>query len=153
MAEKEENKINKVKGKTKGFIQEFKEFALKGNVLDMAIGVIIGGAFGKIVTSLVDNIIMPLVSLLIGKVNFTDLMYTRDFGEMGKLELKYGLFLQNVVDFLIVALCIFVAIKAINKLATKEEEIKETTPEVSSTDKLLIEIRDIIKEEQKDNKK
>jgi len=127
-----------------GFIKEFKEFALKGNVMDMAVGVIIGGAFGKIVSSLVDDVLMPLVGMLTGNVDFTKLAYKVGEGEEAAL-LKYGNFIQNCVDFLIVALCIFLFIKAINKLTKKKEE--EPAPEPSAEEKLLGEIRDLLKKD------
>ena len=128
------------------FIKEFKEFALKGNVLDMAVGVIIGGAFGKIVSSLVDDILMPLVGVVTGNVDFTTLVYKFGEGEFAA-TLKYGVFIQNVVDFLIVALCIFLFIKAINKFNAKKEEAPapEPAPEPSAEEKLLGEIRDLLK--------
>ena len=97
------------------FVSEFKEFAVKGNAMDLAVGVIIGAAFGKIVTSLVDDIIMPLVGLLIGGVDFKGLAFT-----VGSATVKYGNFIQNIFDFIIVALAIFMAIKAINKMRGDE---------------------------------
>ncbi|MCM3707017.1 MULTISPECIES: large conductance mechanosensitive channel protein MscL [Cytobacillus] len=118
---------------------EFKKFALKGNVLDLAVGVVIGAAFGKIVSSLVDDIIMPLVGLLMGGVDFTDLMV-----KVGGAQVKYGLFIQNVVDFFIVAFSIFVFIRIINnRFKKKEEEALE--PEVDPNVELLTEIRDLLK--------
>lgn len=129
----------------KKFINEFKEFISRGNVLDMAVGVIIGGAFGKIVSSLVDNIFMPIIGMIIGGVDFSKLSITFKGASIG-----YGLFIQNVVDFLIVALCIFLFIKAINKLQNlkkKEEnlEAKEESPVKSNEVLLLEEIRDLLK--------
>lgn len=131
----------------KKFISEFKEFISKGNVLDMAVGVIIGGAFSKIVTSLVDNIIMPIVGILIGGHDFTNLTIT-----LKDATISYGTFIQNVVDFLIVAFCIFVFIKAINRLsrkrkkeALKQEEEKKEAP-IPPDIQLLCEIRDLLKE-------
>lgn len=112
----------------KGFIEEFKDFISKGNVMDMAVGVIIGGAFGKIVSSLVENILMPLIGILIGGVNFSDLSAT-----VGNAEVKYGIFLQSVFDFLIIALVIFIMIKQISKITDKfkkEEEEAEPTEKV-----------------------
>lgn len=118
----------------KQFIEEFKAFAMKGNVMDLAIGVIIGAAFSKIVTSLVNDIIMPLIGLIAGKVNFADLFITLSAGsfetlaaakEAGATTLNYGIFVQNIIDFLIVAFSIFVAIKALNRLtkvAVKEKQ-------------------------------
>ena len=140
-----------------GFFKEFKEFAMKGNVMDMAIGVIIGGAFGKIVTSLVNDILMPLVGALIGNVNFTTLSLTlrtpklNEAGEVVKeaVTLNYGNFIQVTIDFLIVALCIFCVIKLINKATSlvkkQEEEAPAPAPEPSAEEKLLTEIRDLLK--------
>ena len=131
----------------KKFIGEFKEFISKGNVLDMAVGVIIGGAFGKIVTSLVNDIIMPLVGIVIGGHDFTGLTLN-----VGNVSIKYGTFMQNVVDFLIVAFCIFVFIKIINKFKKKEvkkEEVAKKSDEVV----LLEEIRDLLKANKKEVKK
>ena len=143
-----------------GLLQEFKTFALKGNVVDMAVGVIIGGAFGKIVTSLVNDIIMPPIGVLLGNKNFTDLAITLKpaDGDVDAVLWKYGSFLQVCVDFLIIAMSIFVMIKVINKLTSlrsKEEEeaaavVAEPTPapepEPSKEEILLTEIRDLLKE-------
>ena len=131
-------------------IKEFKQFISRGNVVDLAVGVIIGGAFGKIVTSLVDNIIMPLVGMIIGGIDFSNLAL-----KIGKAKVEYGLFIQNVVDFLIVAFCIFMFVKVINKLSEKtkkkaEEDKKAETPKKSDETLLLEEIRDLLK---KGNKK
>ena len=106
----------------KAFMKEFKEFAMRGNVMDMAIGVIIGGAFGAIVTALVDNIITPIIGAVLGGVNFSKLAIT-----VGKAQIGYGAFIQAVIDFLIVAFCIFCMLKALNKAAslTKKEEAPE----------------------------
>ena len=127
-----------------GFISEFKEFAMKGNVMDMAVGVIIGGAFGKIVSSLVDNVLMPLVGLVTGGVDFTTLAV-----KVGDAELKYGVFIQNVVDFLIVAFCIFLMLKGINKLNRKKEEPapEPEAPAGPTQEELLAEIRDLLKKQ------
>lgn len=125
------------------FIKEFKEFAMKGNVLDMAVGVIIGGAFGKIVSSMVDDILMPLVGLVTGNVDFNTLVFKFGEGETSAV-LKYGTFIQNVVDFLIVAICIFCFIKAINKFKKKEEPAPEA-PAGPTQEELLAEIRDLLK--------
>lgn len=131
---------------------------MKGNVMDMAIGVVIGGAFGKIVTSLVNDIIMPLVGALIGNVNFTTLSLTlrapklNEAGEVVKeaVTLNYGNFIQVTIDFLIVALCIFAVIKLINKASSlvkkQQEEAPAPAPEPSAEEKLLTEIRDLLKE-------
>lgn len=125
------------------FVDEFKEFAMRGNVMDMAVGVIIGGAFGKIVSSLVNDIIMPLIGLVTGGIDFSDLSV-----KVIDAEVKYGMFIQNVVDFLIVAFCIFMMIKGINSLKKKHEE-KPAEPAVpaepSNEEKLLTEIRDLLK--------
>lgn len=108
----------------KGFMEEFKDFISKGNVVDMAVGVIIGGAFGKIVSSLVENILMPLIGILLGGVNFSDLSAT-----VGNAEVKYGIFLQSVFDFLIIALVIFIMIKQISKVTDKfKKEEEEAAP-------------------------
>ena len=137
-----------------GFIKEFKEFATKGNVMDMAVGVIIGGAFGKIVTSLVNHIIMPLVGMVTGGVNFNDIFVNlsdekasslAEATEKGIAVFAYGAFIQSIIDFLIIAICIFLMIKAMNKLKKKRAAELEATPEPSAEEKLLTEIRDIIK--------
>ena len=99
------------------FLKEFKEFAMRGNVMDMAVGVIIGGAFGKIVSSLVDDIIMPIVGMMTGGIDFSKLSAMVD-----EAEVKYGMFIQNVIDFLIIAVCIFAMIKGMNGLSKKKEE-------------------------------
>lgn len=119
--------------------KEFKEFISKGNVVDMAVGVIIGGAFGKIVTSLVNDIIMPFIGLIIGGINFSSLSVT-----VGEAAINYGIFLQNVIDFLIIAACIFTIIKILSRFKRKKEEIPE--PVVKSDEVLLLEeIRDLLK--------
>ena len=137
------------------FVKEFKEFAIKGNVMDMAVGVIIGGAFGKIVSSLVDDVIMPVVGLLIGGVDFKGLKYVFSTGvkevkneagevivpEVAEVALNYGAFIQNVFDFFIIALCIFMMVKGIN-LLKKEEKVVEKLP---TQEELLAEIRDLLK--------
>lgn len=134
------------------FIQDFKAFALKGNVMDMAVGVIIGGAFGKIVTSLVNDVLMPAIGMLTGNVDFTNLVLKLGEGEEAAV-LKYGQFIQNVVDFLIIALCIFFMVKGIAKLSSlkKEEEAPAPAPapepEPSAEEKLLTEIRDLLKKQ------
>ncbi len=139
-----------------GFLNEFKTFALKGNVVDMAVGVIIGGAFGKIVTSLVNDIIMPPIGVLLGDKNFSDLAVTLKpaVGDAEPVLWKYGAFLQVCVDFLIVAVSIFVMIKVINKLTSlrsKEQEAEAAAtpapePEPTKEEVLLTEIRDLLKE-------
>ena len=127
-------------------LKDFKEFAFKGNVLDMAIGVIIGGAFGKIVTSLVNDLIMPIISILTGGLNFTDLKYviTPAHGDIAENAIAYGSFIQNVVDFLIIAFCIFMFVKLIEKVK-KKEEVKVEAPKKADDVVLLEEIRDLLK--------
>ncbi len=129
----------------KKFVSEFKDFISRGNVLDMAVGVIIGGAFGKIVTSLVNDIIMPLVGIVIGGHDFSGLVL-----KINDAKITYGAFIQNVVDFLIVAFCIFIFIKGINKFKRKkvQEDVKEE-PKKSDEVLLLEEIRDLLKKESK----
>lgn len=131
-------------------LKEFKEFAMKGNVVDLAVGVIIGGAFGKIVTSLVSDIIMPLLGLLIGGVNFSGLNLVLRAEQNGKpaLTFNYGQFIQNIFDFLIIAFSIFLFIKLINKFKRKEEVIEEKKEILPSKEELLLaEIRDLLKEQ------
>ena len=130
----------------KGFVKEFKEFISRGNVLDMAVGVVVGGAFSKIVTSLVDNIFMPLIGVVIGGTNFSGLSI-----KIKDASINYGLFVQNVIDFIIVALCLFIVIKAINKMKNlkKKEEVKEEVPAKSDEVLLLEEIRDLLKKKNK----
>ena len=137
-----------------GFIKEFKEFAMKGNVMDMAVGVIIGGAFGKIVTSLVNDVLMPLVSLGTGGIDFTDLFINLGEGnystlaaakEAGAAVFAYGQFIQNIIDFIIIAFCIFLMIKGMNKLNRKKEEPAPEEPKGPTQEELLAEIRDLLK--------
>ena len=127
----------------KKIFKEFKEFISKGNVIDMAVGVIIGSAFSKIVSSLVNDIIMPLIGVIIGGLDFSSLTIT-----IKNSSINYGLFIQNIVDFLIIAICIFTVIKIINKFKKKKEEepVKEEIPEDI---KLLTEIRDLLKKKNK----
>lgn len=136
-----------------GLLKEFKEFAVKGNVMDMAIGVVIGGAFGKIVTSLVSDIIMPLISAVTGGLTFTDWKWViREAVMEGEtvvkpeLALTWGNFIQVIFDFIIIAFCIFMVVKGMNKLKKKEEPAPEPAPAEPSEDiKLLTEIRDLLK--------
>lgn len=121
---------------------EFKKFALKGNVLDLAVGVVIGGAFGKIVASLVADLIMPLVGLLLGGVDFSKLSIT-----YGDAVIKYGAFLQTVVDFFIIAFSIFLFIRLISRFK-KKEEVTESAPVIDAKEELLTEIRDLLKSNQ-----
>lgn len=127
-------------------IQEFKDFAVKGNVVDLAVGVIIGGAFGKIVTSFVNDILMPPLGLLLGGVNFADLkiVLKKEIGEVPAITFNYGAFLQATVDFLIIAFAIFMFVKMMNKFH-KKEEAKPEIKAPSNEEKLLTEIRDLLK--------
>ncbi|ELK21293.1 large conductance mechanosensitive channel protein [Anoxybacillus flavithermus TNO-09.006] len=125
--------------------QEFKKFAVRGNVIDLAVGVIIGGAFGKIVSSLVNDIIMPLVGLILGGIDFSELSW-----KVGEAEVKYGAFLQTVVDFLVIAFSIFLFVKLLNNLherIKKQEETKQTAPTMTKEQQLLTEIRDLLKQQ------
>ena len=138
----------------KGFIAEFKEFAMKGSLVDVAIGMIIGAAFSAIITSLVEDIIMPLLGIIIGKVDFTALSIT-----VGSAQVMYGKFIQSCFSFLLIALTIFICIKAANKARTalerkseEEEEAAEEAAEPAEDVKLLTEIRDLLKEKNKNSK-
>ena len=129
-------------------LKEFKKFAFKGNVLDLAVGVIIGGAFGKIVTSLVNDLIMPLIGIILGGVNFTDLkiVITEASGDIAESAFRYGAFIQSIVDFLIIALSIFLFISLIQKTKKKEPEPPPPPPPAPTKEELLLtEIRDILK--------
>ena len=130
-------------GAAKKELGAFKKFISRGNVIDMAVGVIIGGAFGKIVTSLVNDIVMPLIGLALGKLDFASLSV-----KIGESEIKYGNFIQTVVDFLIVALCIFIVIEIFEKFKKKEEAKPEETSAVVKSDEALLleEIRDLLKQ-------
>lgn len=128
-------------------IGEFKKFIARGNVIDLAVGVIIGGAFGKIVTSIVNDILMPLIGVIIGGLNFSSLSI-----KVGDATILYGNFIQNVIDFLIVAICIFFLVKVINKITKKEEAKEEVKEEPKKDEKtiLLEEIRDLLKNQNKE---
>lgn len=137
------------------FLNEFKEFAVKGNAVDMAVGVIIGGAFGKIVSSIVDDLIMPPIGWLIGGVNFSDLKITLPAKQLAEgvetqaATINYGSFLQTTLNFIIIAFCVFLMVKGINKLSAKKETEPEKpapAPEPSNEEKLLSEIRDLLKQ-------
>ena len=138
-------------------LSDFKEFAMRGNVIDMAVGVIIGGAFGKIVSSLVDDLIMPVVGVITGGMDFKDLSYTlKDpvLDAAGKVvqeavTINYGMFIQNIVDFLIVAFCIFMAIRIMQKFRKQEEEKAEEPAAPAEDIQLLTEIRDLLKQQKK----
>lgn len=130
-------------------LQEFKKFAMRGNVIDMAVGIIIGAAFGKIVSSFVGDIIMPPLGILIGGVDFSDLSITLKEAADGApaVVLAYGKFIQTIVDFTIIAFAIFMGIKGMNKLTHKEEEEKAEEPAKPTQEELLAEIRDLLKEQ------
>ena len=130
-------------------LEEFKKFALKGNVLDLAVGVIIGGAFGKIVTSLVNDIIMPILGLVIGGINFTALQYVLSENGSEPIVLRYGQFIQTTFDFLIIAFSIFMFIRVLTRFKKKEEAKPAPAPTPSKEEILLSEIRDILKEKAK----
>ena len=125
----------------KKFFSEFKEFAMKGNMIDLAVGLMIGSAFTTVVKSIVDDLLMPIIGIIIGGRDFSGLMLT-----IGSAEIKYGLFIQNMVSFLIIAFCLFLIVKGINALKRKKvEEIKEEAPEKPADIALLEEIRDLLK--------
>jgi len=129
-------------------IKEFKAFALKGNVIDLAVGIIIGGAFGKIVTSLVNDIIMPAVGVLLGGISFKNLKYviTPAQGEIAEVAILYGAFIQSIVDFLIIAFSIFMIIKILLSMKKKEEKAPEAPAKPTPEALLLTEIRDLLKD-------
>ncbi|MCI9171899.1 large-conductance mechanosensitive channel protein MscL [uncultured Duncaniella sp.] len=136
-------------------LKEFKEFAMRGNVIDMAVGVVIGAAFGKIVSSLVDDIIMPLVGVATGGMNFTDYKWVIQKAVVDsqtqevltpEVTMNWGSWVQTIVDFLIIAFCIFLAIKAMNQLKRKQEEAPAAPPAPTKEEELLTEIRDLLKE-------
>lgn len=134
--------LKKSKEKALGFVGEFKKFIQRGNVIDLAVGVIVGGAFGKIVTSLVNDILMPIVGLLIGGQDFSKLSF-----KFKDATIAYGAFVQNVVDFIIVAFCIFLFVKIFNSLFKKEENKPTPPPKKSDEVVLLEEIRDLLKKQ------
>lgn len=133
-----------------GMIKEFKDFAVKGNVVDMAVGIIIGAAFGKIVSSFVGDVVMPPLGVLLGGVDFSDLAITlkEAAGDTPAVVLAYGKFIQTTVDFLIVALAVFIGVKAINSLKRKEEAAPKAPAAPSAQEILLTEIRDLLKQRQ-----
>lgn len=134
------------------FLKDFKAFAMRGNVVDMAVGVIVGGAFGKIVSSLVADIIMPPIGLLVGGVNFTELAITLKMPEIidgvksAPVTINYGNFLQTVFDFIIIAFCIFMVVRLLNRFNKKQENKPAPPPKPSAEELLLAEIRDLLKE-------
>ncbi len=131
-------------------LKEFKEFALKGNVIDLAVGVIIGGAFGKIVSSLVNDILMPVIGVILGGVSFTDLKYviTPASGDIAEVAILYGSFIQAIVDFLIIAFSIFLFIKLLSSRKKKEAEAPPAPPALAAEVVLLEEIRDLLRTKQ-----
>ena len=142
--------------KTTGFLAEFRQFIARGNVLDMAVGVIIGGAFGKISTSLVNDILMPLLGLLLGGIHFNDLKFVIKSAVMNgstivspEVAINYGNFIQTTIDFIIIAFAIFMMIKGISKLSFKKLEESPNAPPPPPDIQLLTEIRDLLKDEQK----
>ncbi len=132
-----------------GMMKEFKEFAMKGNVVDMAVGIIIGSAFGKIVSSLVEDVIMPPIGVLVGGINFSNLAFTikEASGDVPAVVIGYGKFIQTTIDFVIIAFAIFIIIKRINALKPKEEELPEEPAKPSTQEVLLTEIRDLLKKQ------
>lgn len=128
-------------------LKEFKQFIARGNVVDLAVGVIVGGAFGKIVTSLVNDLMMPVIGIVSGGIDFTDLVL-----KVGEAEIKYGSFIQNVIDFLIIAACVFIFVKFVNGLSKPKKE--EKPKEVKKPDDIVLleEIRDLLKKETKTTK-
>ncbi len=131
-----------------GMIKEFKTFAMRGNVVDMAVGIVIGGAFGKIISSFVADVVMPPLGLLMGNVNFTELVLTLQeaSGEAAAITINYGKFIQTVVDFVLVAFAIFMVVKGMNSMKKKEEAAPAAPPAPSKEEVLLGEIRDILKQ-------
>jgi large conductance mechanosensitive channel len=131
-----------------GMMKEFKEFAVRGNVVDMAVGIIIGAAFGKIVSSLVGDVIMPPIGVLLGGVDFSNLAFTVKAASEGTpaVVISYGKFIQTVIDFIIIAFAIFIAVKAINALKRKEEQAPKAPPQPPAQEVLLKEIRDLLKQ-------
>ncbi len=130
-----------------GMMSEFKDFAIKGNVVDMAVGIIVGAAFGKIVSSFVADVIMPPIGLALGGVNFTDLAVTLQeaSGDIAAVNLNYGNFVQTIIDFVIIAFAIFMAVKMMNNMKKKEAEAPSEPPKPSKEEVLLTEIRDLLK--------
>lgn len=128
----------------KKFLQEFKAFAMRGNVMDLAVGVIVGGAFSAITTSLINDIIMPFIGIFVSQASFADLTL-----QVGGAVIAYGNFIQAVINFLIMALVVFCMVKAVNRLSRKKEAAPPPPPAPSAEEKLLTEIRDLLREQQK----
>jgi len=129
-------------------LKEFREFAMRGNVMDMAVGIIVGGAFGKIVSSLVNDVLMPPIGLLVGGVDFSNLAVTlkQAAGDAAAVQLRYGMFIQQVIDFLIIAFAIFMVVKAMNSLKRKQEAAPAAPAPPPPQEVLLTEIRDLLKQ-------
>jgi len=129
-------------------MKEFREFAMRGNVVDMAVGIVIGAAFGKIVSSFVNDVLMPPIGVLLGGVDFSDLSMTlvEASGDVAAVTLNYGSFIQTIVDFVIIAFAIFMVIKAMNSMKKKEEAAPAAPPKPSAEEILLSEIRDLLKQ-------
>lgn len=125
----------------KKFLREFKDFAMRGNVMDLAVGVIIGGAFSAITTSLINDILMPLIGIFVSEASFANLAVT-----IGQAQITYGNFIQALLNFIIMAFVVFCIVKAVNRLSKKKEEAPPSPPEPSHEEKLLMEIRDLLKE-------
>jgi large conductance mechanosensitive channel len=141
------------KEKTKGFLAEFKAFAMRGNVIDLAVGVVIGGAFGKITSSVVNDIIMPLISMITGGIDFSQwkIVLKEAVVENGEeiaaaVSINYGTLISTILDFIIIAFAVFCMVKGLNRLHRKKEEAPAAPPEPSAEEKLLTEIRDLLKE-------
>lgn len=126
-------------------LQEFKKFAMRGNVIELAVGVILGTAFGKIVSSLVEDVVMPLIGLLIGGIDFSGLSF-----RVGEAVIKYGVFIQTIVDFLIISFSIFLFIRLVNRVYHREKQEEEAEPVLSKEEELLTEIRDLLKESRRE---
>ena len=132
-----------------GMMSEFKKFAMKANVVDMAVGIVIGAAFGKIVSSFVNDILMPPIGMLIGGVDFSDLAFTLQeaIGEEAAVTINYGSFIQTALDFIIIAFAIFMVVKGMNRMKKKEEEKPAEPPKPTNEEVLLAEIRDLLKKD------
>jgi large conductance mechanosensitive channel len=138
------------KERNMSMMSEFRDFAMRGNVVDMAVGIVIGGAFGKIVSSFVNDVLMPPIGMALGGVDFSDLAMTlkEASGDVAAVTLNYGAFIQTVIDFIIIAFAIFMVIKAMNNLKKKEEEAPAAPPKPSAEETLLAEIRDLLRKDQ-----
>jgi large conductance mechanosensitive channel len=130
-----------------GMMSEFRDFAVRGNVVDMAVGIVIGGAFGKIVSSFVNDVLMPPIGIMLGGVDFSELAFTLNAasGEVTAVTLNYGTFIQTLVDFIIIAFAIFMVVKAMNSLKKKKEAAPPAPPKPSAEESLLTEIRDLLR--------